>query len=278
MGAIRKIQEFISDSRAVGILLLACTFISLLITNSPLGTAWLNGWHFSASPSDGHVWTIGFLRLPSAVEDWLNDAGMAVFFFMAGMEIKRELTGGELSSFRQAVLPAAAAVGGMVLPAALFLLITHGTGYSHGWGIPMATDIAFSLGVAAILGTRMPLPLKKFLTALAIIDDLGAILTIAIFYSHGLAAYYLMGGAGIWILLLTLTYFKVPFGWFQVLLGIILWYCIFNSGIHATVAGVLFAFTVPTKKLQTWEHRVHFPPVCPSQYSYTITFQSPPTL
>jgi NhaA family Na+:H+ antiporter len=259
MGAIRKIQEFIGDSRAVGIILLGCTAISLIVTNTSAGTAWLHWWNLSVDPSGGHHWTAGPLHLPNSLTDWLNDAGMSIFFFMAGMEIKRELTSGELSSFRQALLPAAAAIGGMVLPAALFLLSAHGTDYAHGWGIPMATDIAFSLGIAAILGSRMPLALKVFLTALAIIDDLGAIVTIAIFYSHGLAIGYLLGGACVWMLLLALTYYKVPFGWFQCLLGAVLWYCIFNSGIHATVAGVLFAFTVPAKDLQTWEHRVHFP-------------------
>ena len=256
---IRKIKEFIADSRAVGIVLLCCTGLSLLLANSPWGGNWLSLWHLAPGPADAHHWTAGPLHLPNSLMDWLNDAGMALFFCLAGMEIKRELLTGELSSIRQAVLPAAGALGGMVLPAVLFAVITRGTGYADGWGIPMATDIAFSLGVAAILGTRMPVALKVFLTALAIIDDLGAIITIALFYSHGLAWLYLLGGLGVWVLLLGLNWLKAPFGWVQCLLGLVLWYCFFNSGIHATVAGVLFAFAVPSRLLQDWEHRIHFP-------------------
>lgn len=257
MKAIRKIQEFIADSRAVGIVLMGCTILSLALANSPASGAWLGWWNLS--PGTGHHWTIGPLHLPNSISDWLNDAGMSVFFLMAGMEIKRELTSGELSTFRQALLPAVAAIGGMLLPAILFTIFTRGTVYAHGWGIPMATDIAFSLGVASILGSRIPLSLKIFLTALAIIDDLGAIVTIALFYSQGISLYYLLAGLGIWGCLLTLNWFKAPFGWVQWLLGLVLWYCIFNSGLHATVAGVLFALAVPTEKLQTWEHRLHVP-------------------
>ena len=257
MKAIRKIQEFIADSRAVGIVLMGCTILSLALANSPAAGAWLGWWNLS--PGTGHHWTIGPLHLPNSISDWLNDAGMSVFFLMAGMEIKRELTSGELSTFRQALLPAAAAIGGMLLPAALFTLFTRGTTYANGWGIPMATDIAFSLGVASILGSRVPLSLKIFLTALAIIDDLGAIIMIALFYSQGISLYYLLAGLGIWGCLLALNRFKAPFGWVQYLLGLALWYCIFNSGLHATVAGVLFALVVPTSKLQTWEHRLRIP-------------------
>ena len=259
MKIIRNIQAFIGDSRAVGILLLCCTGISLLLANCPWSGNWLSLWQWGPGAPGVHHWAAGPLHLPNSIIDWLNDAGMAVFFCLAGMEIKRELMTGELSSIRQAALPAAAAIGGMVLPAALFVLITRGTAYAHGWGIPMATDIAFSLGVAAILGTRMPVALKVFLTALAIIDDLGAIVTIAVFYSAGLHLYFLLAGLGIWLLLLGLTWLKAPFGWVQVLLGLVLWYCFFNSGIHATVAGVLFAFAVPRRVLSDWEHRLHSP-------------------
>jgi NhaA family Na+:H+ antiporter len=236
----RALRRFIDDSRAVGILLISCTALSLLLSNIPWGGSWISFWH-------------------SGISYWLDDAGMALFFFLAGLEIKRELLKGELSSLRRAVLPAAAAIGGMVLPALIFIGLNHGSMYAHGWGIPMATDIAFSLGVASILGSRMPVSLKIFLTALAIIDDLGAILAIAIFYSHGLAVWYLLGGLGIWAILLGLLFVRVPFGWGQWLLGIGLWYCFWRSGVHPTVAGVLFAFAVPTPQLSKWEHRVHFP-------------------
>jgi NhaA family Na+:H+ antiporter len=272
MRVIRDIQAFIGDSRAVGIVLLCCTGISLLLANCPWSGNWLALWQWGPGEPGAHHWTVGAqhaagalgwpggaVHLPNSVIDWLNDAGMALFFCLAGMEIKRELMTGELSTIRQAVLPAAGAIGGMVLPALLFALITRGTTYAHGWGIPMATDIAFSLGVAAILGTRMPIGLKVFLTALAIIDDLGAIITIAVFYSAGLNLLFLLGGLGIWLLLMGLTWLKMPFGWVQVLLGLVLWYCFFNSGIHATVAGVLFAFAVPQRILQRWEHQLHFP-------------------
>lgn len=245
MKIVQKIQDFIADSRAVGIVLLGCTALSLALANTG-GRGWLALWQWRTGRAAG---------LPGTVTEWLNDAGMAVFFCLAGMEIKRELTQGELSSFRRAILPAAAAVGGMALPALIFLAVTWGTGFTHGWGIPMATDIAFSLGVASLLGTRMPVGLKVFLTALAIIDDLGAIITIAVFYSHGLQVYYLLAGLAVWGLVLAAR----RWGWVQVALGLVMWYCFFNSGVHATVAGVLFAFAVPQRRLREWEHALRIP-------------------
>jgi NhaA family Na+:H+ antiporter len=259
MGAMLKIQDFIKDSRAVGILLLVCTAISLILTNSSFGQTWLNFWHLALQTGAGHHVALGPIHLPNDLSDWINDAGMALFFCLAGMEMKRELVAGELSTFRQAILPAAGAIGGMVLPALIFLGFNHGLTTADGWGIPMATDIAFSLGVAAILGSRVPTSMKVFLTALAIIDDLGAIIVIAVFYSHDLGLVYLFAGLGVWALLMVLTALKVPFGWGQILGGIVLWYCIFNSGVHATVAGVLFAFTVPSSYLEKGEHRLKLP-------------------
>lgn len=259
MGAMLKIQDFIKDSRAVGILLLACTAISLVLTNSAFEQAWLNFWHLAIEPGAGHHVAVGPIHLPNDLSDWINDAGMALFFCLAGMEMKRELVAGELSTFRQAMLPAAGAIGGMVLPALIFLGFNHGSTTADGWGIPMATDIAFSLGVAAILGSRVPTSMKVFLTALAIIDDLGAIIVIAVFYSHDLGLVYLFAGLGVWALLMVLTALKVPFGWGQILGGIVLWYCIFNSGVHATVAGVLFAFTIPSSYLEKGEHMLKLP-------------------
>ena len=243
--------DFIHDSRSVGIILLICTAVSLLLANTSFAAT-----YFSFINIDIPVITIIPVHLPHTLQHWINDGLMAVFFFLAGMEIKREITGGELSSFSQAILPLLAAIGGMVVPALIFFFINNGTNYTNGWGIPMATDIAFSLGIAALLGSRIPLSLKIFLTALAIIDDLGAILAIAIFYSAAIHWIYL-GIAAIIIFVLYLLMRFNNFGIFNFLLGILLWYCFYNSGIHATLAGVIFAFFIPTNQLQKLEHKLH---------------------
>ena len=157
------------------------------------------------------------------------------------------------------MLPLFAAVGGMLAPAAIYLLFNRDTPFHHGWGIPMATDIAFSLGIASMLGKRVPVSLKTFLMALAIIDDLGAILVIALFYGGAILWIYLLTGIAIGILLFLFPRFKIPFGWWNFALGIILWYCFFHSGIHATIAGVLFALTIPLSALEKLEHLLHIP-------------------
>lgn len=245
--------DFIHDSRAVGIVLLICTAVSLILANTSFAIT-----YFSLINIDIPVPNIVPVHLPHTLLHWINDGFMAVFFFLAGMEIKREITSGELSSFSQAILPLIAAIGGMIVPALIFFFINNGTDYTNGWGIPMATDIAFSLGIAALLGSRIPLGLKIFLTALAIIDDLGAILAIAIFYSATIHWIYL-GIAAIIILVLYLLMRSNIFGIFNFLLGILLWYCFYNSGIHATLAGVIFAFFIPVNKLQKLEHKLHMP-------------------
>ncbi|MBC6489582.1 Na+/H+ antiporter NhaA [Flavihumibacter stibioxidans] len=249
---ISPIQEFIKDSRAVGITLLACTILSLLLANSQ----WKDGYvHFYEK--EAHL--VSWLHLPHSFLHWINDGLMAVFFFLVGMEIKRELIIGELSSLRKATLPIAAAIGGMLVPAGIYALFNANTDYHSGWGIPMATDIAFSLGVASLLGSRVPVSLKIFLMALAIIDDLGAILVIAIFYGGDISWYWLLGGALILTILHLLNRIK-KHHWFITLLGgLLLWYFIFNSGIHATIAGVLIAFLVPLDKLSDYEHTLHDP-------------------
>lgn len=183
---------------------------------------------------------------------------MAIFFFLAGMEIKREITQGELSSFSTSILPVVSAIGGMIVPAMIYFFINKGTHYEHGWGIPMATDIAFSLGIAALLGKRVPLGLKIFLTALAIIDDLGAIIAIAIFYTSSIHWIYL-GFAAIIIAVLYLLLRLKIFGFWNFALGILLWYCFLNSGIHATIAGVIFAFLVPANAIEKIEHSINKP-------------------
>lgn len=243
-------QEFLHDSRAIGVLLFACTVISLVLANLPFGEAYAALFSY-----EFHVFET--LHLPHSFLHWINDGLMAIFFFLVGMEIKRELTVGELSSVKRAILPIAAAIGGMIIPALFYLIFNHGSQYEGGWGIPMATDIAFSLGVASMLGSRVPVNLKIFLTALAIIDDLGAILVIALFYGEGVNAFFLLGGALIIGVIWILNRKNIPFGKYHLLLGIVLWYFVFNSGIHATIAGVLFAFMVPQHMLSELEHKLH---------------------
>ncbi|MES2645239.1 MAG: Na+/H+ antiporter NhaA [Bacteroidota bacterium] len=244
------LKEFMHDSKSIGIVLLACTIASLIVANLPFGTSYIQ--FFEKESSFLHS-----LRLPHSIAHFTNDGLMAVFFFLVGLEIKREFTSGELSSFSKAVLPFGAALGGMLVPAFIFILFNRGTIYEEGWGIPMATDIAFSLGVAAILGRKFPVALKIFLMALAIIDDLGAILVIAFFYGGSISGYWLLAAAVCIALLSLLNKRKSAFGWMNIVLGVVLWYCVYNSGIHATIAGVVFAFMVPKKDLTELEHSIH---------------------
>ena len=245
---ISPLLEFIQDSRAVGIILIICTVVSLLLSNTGWGAAYITFWNTEVHLSS---------TLPHSVLHWINDGLMAVFFFLVGMEIKRELIIGELSSIKQAILPVVGALGGMLVPAFIFILFNINTPFSNGWGIPMATDIAFSLGVASLLGSRVPVALKIFLTALAIIDDLGAIIAIAAFYTSTLHLVYLLIGLLLFAVLLIWNYLKLPFGFWNFILGFALWFCFFNSGVHATIAGVLFAFTIPVSKLSSIEHGIH---------------------
>jgi len=249
------IREFLVDSRAVGIILIACTILSLILSNLPAtkaayGSFWIQPVHFSFAG----------LHLPETRLLWINDVLMSLFFFLVGMEIKRELIAGELASIKKSLLPILGALGGMIVPAILFSIFNGHTPFKHGWGIPMATDIAFSLGVLSLLGKRVPLGLKIFLAALAIIDDLGAIVTIGIFYSSALKLTYLLGGAGMLTIVILLNRLKITKPVWYIVPGIILWYCIFNSGVHATIAGVLMAFSMPLKSLAKLEH-VLFKPV-----------------
>ncbi len=254
------LRKFIQDSRAAGIILLACTAISLLAANWGF---WSEGYHNMWSDSfDGtaaHHVHIGILSLPNSPLLIINDALMALFFFLAGMEIKRELICGELASIKKSLLPVFGAIGGMLAPALLYALFNKGTDAINGWAIPTATDIAFTLGIASLLGNRVPVALKIFLTALAIIDDLGAILVIAIFYGGQLQIGYLLLCLAAVAMLWLLNRQKIAFGWMHWLAGLVLWYAMFNSGIHATVAGVIFAFMVPANKLEKLELKLHTP-------------------
>ncbi len=257
---IHPFRKFVNDSRAIGITLLACTAISLLASNWGFWSdGYVDGWSASFDGTNEHHIHIGFLSLPNSPLLIINDALMALFFFLAGMEIKRELVCGELASVKKSLLPISGAIGGMLVPALFFAFFNKGTEYIHGWAIPTATDIAFTLGIASLLGKRVPVALKIFLTALAIIDDLGAIIVIAIFYGGQLQTGYLLGCLLVIAALWLLNRKKMPFSWVHWLLGILLWYCMFNSGIHATVAGVIFAFMVPMKELGKLELKFHTP-------------------
>jgi NhaA family Na+:H+ antiporter len=238
---VRPFQEFAGRESSGGILLLACTIVALVWANSPWASLYTDLWHAPFTVG------LGNFTLSHELHFWVNDALMAVFFFVVGLEIKRELLAGELASPRQAALPILAAVGGMVVPALLYTLLNVNGPGARGWGIPMATDIGFAIGVMALLGERVPLGLKVFLTALAIVDDIGAVLVIAVFYTANLH----WGALGIAALCLLLALaanrlgvrHPLPFA----LIGAVLWLTVLQSGIHATIAGVLLAFTIPSR-------------------------------
>lgn len=247
---ISPIRYFINDSRAVGIVLIINTVISLILANSVFGESYINIW-----VKESH--TLHALHLPHNLLEIINNFLMGIFFLMAGTEIKRELMEGELSTFKRAILPFGGALGGMMIPALIFIVFNVQSGFIKGWGIPTATDIAFSLGIASLLGKRVPLSLKILLMALAIIDDLGAILVIALFYGGKINGLFLGIGGLIVLALVACNYLKIKFGILQILLATCLWYAILQSGIEASIAGVVFAFTIPTKKLVAVENYIH---------------------
>jgi NhaA family Na+:H+ antiporter len=250
---LSPVKEFIKDSRAAGVVLISCTVISLIISNSAWSETYLSFWSRELNTPAPRV------HLPSSIFHIINDGLMAFFFLLAGMEIKRELLVGELSDIKKAMLPIFAAFGGMLVPAVLYIAWCGGTIYSRGWGIPMATDIAFSLGVLSLLGKKAPLSLRIFLMALAIIDDLGGILTIAFFYTGEIKTIYLFLGGGMVFVLAMMNLLKVKGYYLYFLFGIALWYFIFNSGVHAAIAGVLLAITLPLHKINELEHIMHDP-------------------
>ena len=239
MKITRLLKEFLESEKAGGVILLVCTVISLFIANSQWGSTYIEFWHRHADLSFASA------KLNYSIEHWVNDGLMAIFFLLVGLEIERELYAGELKDLKVAALPIAAAIGGMLVPAAIHFLFNQGTVTQSGFGIPMATDIAFALGMLALLGNRVPFSLKIFLTALAIIDDLGAILVIAIFYNDGISWAYLLTALGIFAGLFVLGKLKVYNLVFYIIPGIVMWYCMLQSGIHATITGVLLAFAIP---------------------------------
>jgi NhaA family Na+:H+ antiporter len=239
-----SLRKFSNLSYAGGIVLLAAVLVALIVANLPLGRAFES---VLSGPVGFERYGI-MLRYPLRL--WINDGLMAIFFLLVGLEIKRELVSGELSSFKKASLPILCAVGGAAVPALIYLLINNTKPTAAGWGIPMATDIAFALAVITLLGSRVPPSLKIFLAALAIADDLMAILVIAFFYAAELHLMNLLYGIGVFALLLVFNKIGVRNLWFYLFPGLVMWYFIHHSGIHATIAGVLTALAIPVKSAQ----------------------------
>ena len=257
---LQALREFLKLESAGGILLLVAAALALVLSNSPLASTYEALLELHVGP------TLGPIVLEKSLLHWINDGLMAVFFFLVGLEIKREVVEGELSSVRQVALPGLCAVGGMAVPALVYLAFNWATPETHaGWAIPAATDIAFAMGVMALLGSRVPEGLKIFLLALAIIDDLGAIVIIAFFYTADLSLLSL-GLAAVGILgLILLNRFGVLRLTPYLLLGVFIWVCVLKSGVHATLAGVALAFAIPLKTggpreqspLRRCEHALH---------------------
>ena len=244
-------EDFFKSEKAGGLILLACTVISLLLSNSVFGTTYL------------HFWQTNFEG--QSIEYWINDGLMTIFFLLIGLELEREIYIGELSNIKKSLLPIFGALGGMIVPASLYLYFNFGTSTQSGAGIPMATDIAFALGILSLLGKKVPVSLKIFLTALAVIDDLGAILVIALFYTKTIFWTNLLIALGIFGLLLILNRLKVRNLIPYLIGGILMWYFMLHSGVHATITGVLLAFAVPfgngDKKSTSYilQHLLHKP-------------------
>ncbi len=231
MKLTKLFSEFFESEKAGGLILVFVTIISLLLANSAWQTGYINFWNIDLG---GH-----------SIVHWINDGLMAIFFLLIGLELEREIYDGELSDLKNASLPIFGAIGGILVPAGIFALLNFGTPTQAGTGIPMATDIAFAIGILSLLGNRVPLSLKVFLTALAIIDDLGAIIIIAIFYTTSIAFVNLFIALGIFGLLLILNRLKVHNLIPYIIGGIAMWYFMLNSGVHATITGVLLAFAIP---------------------------------
>jgi len=224
-------KDFFNSEKIGGLLLIASTIVSMSLVNSWLRDAYLNFWHFSIAGHD--------------LVHWINDGIMTLFFLLIGLELEREIYKGELSNFRVAILPIIAAIGGMAVPAGIYSLFNFGTPSQSGSGIPTATDIAFALGILSLLGNRIPASLKIFLTAFAVIDDLGAIVIIAIFYTNSLVLSNLLAALAIFVLLLLLNRMKIMNLIPYLLGGVFIWYFMYASGVHPTITGILLAFAIP---------------------------------
>ena len=240
----RPAARFLAIEASSGILLLIATVVALLWANSPWKDSYASFLHadviFDAGPIGFHL----------TVHEFVNDALMAFFFFVVGLEIKRELVKGELRDRRAAALPIAAALGGMIVPALIYVLFNAGSPTSHGWGIPMATDIAFAVGIVSLLGNRVPVALKLFLLSLAVADDLGAIAVIAVFYSKSVSFLWLAGAVVLLVLVWFMRRRRIWYGPLYFALAVVVWYCMLKSGVHPTVAGVAMGFLTPTDPLR----------------------------
>lgn len=231
MKLTKTFKSFFNNEKSGGLLLLFVTIISLYLANSSFQTEYIAIWE---TDLNGH-----------SITHWINDGLMAIFFLLIGLELEREIYHGELSSIKNASLPIMAAFGGMLIPAVIFLALNFGTATQNGAGIPMATDIAFAIGILSLLGNKVPASLKVFLTALAVIDDLGAIIVIAVFYTTTIAFVNLAIALGIWAFLFILNRMKVQNLIPYLIGGVIMWYFMLNSGVHATITGVILAFVIP---------------------------------
>ena len=249
MRVTRLFHEFFENAKG-GVLLIVCTIISLLVANSSIQESYQNLWQYQI--------------VELSIENWINEGLMAIFFLLIGLELKREIYVGELSNLKNALLPVFAAVGGMVIPAAIFAFFNYGTVTQSGAGIPMATDIAFAIGILSLLGNRVPASLKILLTAIAVIDDLGAILVIAVFYTTSLSLINLLVVLVVFGILLFLSRLKMNHLIFYFIGGIAMWYFMLHSGVHATLAGILLAFALPfdggkktslSYKIENWLHK-----------------------
>jgi len=257
---VTAFSRFFAHESAGGVVLAVAAVLALIVSNSPLGS-----WYTSFLQIPGELRISGdWLVLAKPLLVWVNDLWMAVFFFLVGLEIKREFVEGELASFKQAVLPAAAALGGMAAPALIYAAINHGDPVAlRGWAIPAATDIAFAIGILMLLGSRVPASLKVFLTAVAIIDDLGAIVVIAFFYTAHLSLPMLLAAGAGALLMFALNRMKVARVDVYIAIGLVVWVCVLKSGVHATLAGVLTAMMIPARDahgdspLQSLEHGLH---------------------
>jgi len=227
-------NKFFHSEKSGGILLIACTCLSLIISNLTIGQDYISFWNIDL--------------LGMSLLQWINDGFMTIFFLMVGLELEREIFIGELSSFKNAIVPVTAAAGGMLVPALFYFLFNQGSVYEKGFGIPMATDIAFSLTILSLFSKRVPFGLRIFLTALAIADDLGAILVIALFYSTDISWMYLSLSLGLFAGMFIMGKLKVYALWPYMIGGVLMWYCTHHSGIHATISGVMLAFAIPFGK------------------------------
>lgn len=252
-------RDFFQSEKVGGFLLVICTILSLAITNSSFGEAYNSFWHKYIDLSFSSI------KLNYTIGHWINDGLMTIFFLLVGLEIERELYKGELRTFQKSILPIGAAVGGMLVPALIYIVINAPSGNINGFGIPMATDIAFALGMLALAGNRVPVALKVFLAALAIIDDLGAILVIALFYNTGIAWIYLVAALFIFTLLMVFNKAGLKNLLFFLLPGVVMWYCMLQSGVHPTITGVLLAIALPFSKNEATnpsyilQHALHKP-------------------